>query len=69
MPKNEEPLCPACGKSRMDLSLIEPGQIVGFDYRTFNCRECGEVSTMIVSNDPSDSNTRGWLEGKLWQLN
>jgi hypothetical protein len=60
----ERPRCPACAQSRMILSTIEPGPS-GFDHRTFECQKCGSIRTMIISSDPMDSNTRGWLAGDL----
>ena len=60
----ERPRCPSCDKSRMTLSMIEPGP-AGFDLRTFECQKCGNVRTMIISSDPMESNTRDWLEGEL----
>jgi hypothetical protein len=47
----------------MTLSTIEPGP-EGFDLRTFECQKCGNVRTMIISSDPMESDTRGWLEGE-----
>jgi hypothetical protein len=48
----------------MLLSKIEAGP-AGLDYRTFECQNCGRVHTMIISNDPMQSDVRGWFEDEL----
>jgi hypothetical protein len=60
----ERPRCPACVQARMLLSRIEPGPS-GSDRRTFECRKCGHVHTMVVSSDPMKSSVSGWLSGEL----
>jgi hypothetical protein len=48
----------------MLLSKIEAGPS-GFDYRTFECQKCGRIHTMIIASDPTESDSRGWLDGEL----
>jgi hypothetical protein len=59
----ERPRCPKC-ETRMLLSEVAPGPD-GFDYRTFECQKCGQVHAISVSQDPMQSETRGWLAGEL----
>jgi hypothetical protein len=54
------PRCPKCHEPRMPLSKTEAGPS-GFEYRTFDCQKCGRTHTLIISSDPADTNTRGWL--------
>ena len=60
----ERPHCPACNRSRMVLSEVEPGP-GGFDFRTFECQKCGHVHKVTISKDPMESGVRGWLNGDL----
>jgi hypothetical protein len=60
----ERPRCPRCHQQRMLLSKIEAGPS-SFDYRTFECQNCGRIRTMIISSDPMESNVRGWLVTEL----
>jgi hypothetical protein len=60
----ERPSCPKCHQNRMLLSKLEAGPS-GFDYRTFECRKCGRIHTVVVSNDPMTSDMLGWLAGEL----
>jgi hypothetical protein len=60
----ERPHCPKCVRTRMLLSEVVPGPN-GFDYRTFECQKCGHVHAMSVSQDPMQSDMRGWLAGEL----
>jgi hypothetical protein len=60
----ERPCCPKCQQDRMLLSKLEAGPS-GFDYRTFECRRCGCVETVVISSDPMTSDMRGWLAGEL----
>jgi hypothetical protein len=46
------------------LSKIETGPS-GFDRRTFECRKCGHVHSLIISSDPMKSVVSGWLSGEL----
>jgi hypothetical protein len=62
--KAEQPRCPKCHEVPMLLSKIEAGP-PGYDYRTFECQNCGRVHTMIVSGDPLESNVNGWLLGEV----
>jgi hypothetical protein len=48
----------------MLLSKLEAGPS-GFDYRTFECQQCGRVETVVISSDPMKSEARGWLAGEL----
>jgi hypothetical protein len=59
----ERPRCAKC-ETRMLLSEVTPGSN-GFDYRTFECQKCGHVHAISVSQDPMQSETRGWLAGEL----
>jgi hypothetical protein len=59
----ERPRCPKC-ETRMLLSEVAPGPD-GFDYRTFECQKCGHVHAVSVSQDPMQSEMRGWLAGEL----
>ena len=52
----------------MLLSKIEAGP-PGYDYRTFECQNCGRVHTMIVSGDPLESDVNGWLLGEVMPPN
>ena len=60
----EHPLCRKCHEVPMLLSRIEAGPS-GYDYRTFECQNCGRVHTMIVSDNPRGSEINGWLLGEL----
>jgi hypothetical protein len=60
----EHPRCPKCHEVPMLLSRIEAGP-PGYDYRTFECLKCRRVHTMIVSDDPLESDVNGWLLGEL----
>jgi len=42
----ERPRCPNCG-SNLWLRLVEPGDLPGFDRRTFECTECGDEEIMV----------------------
>jgi hypothetical protein len=48
----------------MLLSKIEAGPS-SFDYRTFECQNCGRIRTMIISSDPMESDVHGWLVSEL----
>jgi hypothetical protein len=56
----DRPRCPQCHEPRMLRSKTEAGP-PGFEYRVFKCQKCGRVHTMIISSDPMEFNTRGWL--------
>jgi len=43
----ERPRCPNCG-CRLRLKLIEPGDLPGFDRRTFECNECGDEEVIVI---------------------
>jgi len=60
----ERPRCPECNQNRMLLSKLGAGPS-GFDHRTFECQKCGRVHTTVVSSDPMNSATGGWLVGDL----
>ena len=60
----ERPRCPKCNQNRMLLSRLGAGPS-GFDHRTFECQKCGRVHTTVVSRDPMNSATSGWLVGEL----
>jgi hypothetical protein len=60
----ERPRCPKCQQTRMLFSEVTSGPD-GFDYRTFECQKCGCVHMTTVSQDPMQSDMRGWLAGKL----
>jgi hypothetical protein len=60
----EHPHCPKCPEMSMRLSKIAAGPS-GYDYRTFECENCGRVHTMIVSDDPLETEINGWLLGEL----
>ena len=60
----ERPRCPACDRSRMKLSEVLLGP-AGFDVRTFECQKCGHIRKMVISNDPMNSDVRGWLNSEL----
>jgi hypothetical protein len=48
----------------MLLSKLEAGP-PGVNYRTFECQKCGRVHTAVVSGDPMNADTSGWLAGGL----
>ena len=52
----------------MLLSKIEAGP-PGYDYRTFECQNCGRVHKMIVSGDLPESDVDGWLLGEVMPPN
>jgi hypothetical protein len=56
------PHCPKCNAPRMVHSKTEP-ESANFEYRTFDCQKCGRAHRMIISTDPLDFNTRGWIHG------
>jgi hypothetical protein len=60
----ERPRCPACAQGRMLLSKVELGPS-GSDQRTFDCKKCGHVHTMVISSDPMEPSVTGWLSGEL----
>jgi hypothetical protein len=60
----ERPRCPKCHEPRMLRSKTDAGP-PGFEYRTFACGNCRRIHTMIISTDPMDSNTRGWLSEQI----
>jgi hypothetical protein len=59
----EQPRCPKCHEVPMLFSKTASGP-PGFDYRTFECRNCGRVHTIIVADDPADP-ANGWLLGDV----
>jgi hypothetical protein len=48
----------------MVLVKVELGQAER-DHRTFECQKCGHAETLIVSNDPMESEIRGRLDDEL----
>jgi hypothetical protein len=60
----DRPRCPRCHEPRMLHSRTEAGP-PSFEYRTFDCQNCGRTHTMIISSDPMEFNVRGWLSGEL----
>ena len=66
--KAEQPRCPKCHGVPRLLSKIEAGP-PGYDYRTFECRNCGRVHKMIVSGDLPESDVDGWLLGEVMPPN
>jgi hypothetical protein len=48
----------------MLLARLEAGA-PGIEYRTFECQKCGRVHRTVVSSDPMNSWTSGWLAGEL----
>jgi hypothetical protein len=60
----ERPRCPDCRQDRMLLSKHEIAAS-GCDVSTFECRKCGRVRRIILSDDPMTSDARGWLAGEL----
>ena len=60
----ERQCCPNCNRNRMLLSKLEAGP-PGVNYRTFECQKCGRVHTAVVSGDPMNADTSGWLAGGL----
>ena len=60
----ERPRCAKCNQNRMLLSKLKAGPS-GFHHRTFECQKCGRVHTTVVSRDPMNSATGGWLFGEL----
>jgi len=60
----ERPGCANCNQNRMLLSKLEAGP-PGVNYRTFECQKCGRVHTAVVSGDPMNADTSGWLAGGL----
>jgi len=60
----ERPRRPNCHQNRMLLSKLEAGSF-GSHRRTFECRKCGHIHRMVVSNDPVTSDMLGWLASEL----
>jgi hypothetical protein len=60
----ERPRCLTCVRGRMLLTDVETGPS-GFDRRTFKCQKCGHVHTLVISNDPMESNVSSWLSDEL----
>jgi hypothetical protein len=48
----------------MLLAKLEAGP-PGIEYRTFECQKCGRIHRTVVSSDPMNSRTSGWLAGEL----
>jgi hypothetical protein len=55
--------CPAC-TARMMTVDITPGP-EGFEYRTFECVQCGRTDKTVRATDPLKSNAIGWLASEL----
>jgi hypothetical protein len=49
----------------MKLARASPGP-TGFEFRKFDCSECGHVEQIAVpSDDPMKSDAVGWFMGEL----